>query len=86
MSDALALKKFLFHRVLDEDPLTHTLILLGTLPNSSDTPDSEKMVEAIVRVERTTLSAKDAPFFFGDNGLIKKTTLEGNTDIVRLNN
>lgn len=84
MSDVSALKKFSFQRVLDEDPLTHTLILLGTLPNSSETLDSENTVEAIVRVERTTLSAKDAPLFFGDNGLIKKTALEGSTDIVRL--
>ena len=86
MSDPWTLKKFSFQRVLDEDPSTHTLVLLGTLPNSPDALDSEKTAEAIVRVERTTLSAKDAPFFFGDNGLIKKTTLEGNTDIVRLNN
>ncbi|KJA16936.1 hypothetical protein HYPSUDRAFT_46852 [Hypholoma sublateritium FD-334 SS-4] len=81
MSDVSALKKFSFQRVLDEDPLTHTLILLGTLPSSSDTLDSANSVEAIVRVERTTLSAKDAPLFFGNNGLIKKTALEGSTDI-----
>lgn len=75
-----ALNQFVFERVLNEDPLTHSLIILGTFP----TPDVDNQIRAIIRIEKTALNPGDSPFFFGDNGMIKKIQLEENTDIVRM--
>lgn len=75
-----ALSKFVFERVLNEDPLTHSLIILGTFPS----PDVDDQVRAIVRIEKTALKSGDSSNFFGDNGMIKKVQLEETTDIVRM--
>ncbi|KIM43029.1 hypothetical protein M413DRAFT_18208 [Hebeloma cylindrosporum] len=72
-----ALSQFVFDRVLNEDPLTHSLIILGTLPS----PDLDNRVRAIVRLEKTALNAADSSKFFGDNGIIEKVQLEESTDI-----
>ena len=75
-----ALNQFVFDKVLNEDPLTHSLVILGTFP----TPDVDNQVRAaaIVRIEKTALNPGDSSDFFGDNGMIKKIELEGNSDIV----
>lgn len=74
------LEKFTFERVLNEDPLTHSLILLGSFPR----PElSDGSVKAVVRIEKTALSPDDGPRFFGANGIIKRVDMEGSTDIVR---
>lgn len=70
-----ALNNFKFDRVINEDPLTHSLTLLGTFPNSSEP------VPAIVRVEKTALDPTDAPRLLGDNGLIQRAVMEESTDI-----
>lgn len=75
-----ALSKFVFDRVLNEDPLTHSLIILGTFP----TPDVDDQVRAIVRIEKTALNLGDSSNLFGENGMIKKVRLEETTDIVRM--
>ena len=75
-----ALDNFKFDRVINEDPLTHSLTLLGTFPNSS--VDGEP-VPAIVRVEKTALDPTNAPRLLGDNGLIQRAVMEESTDIVR---
>lgn len=65
------LRTFEFNTVLNEDPLTHSLTLLGTL----------KGQQAIIRVEKTALKASDAANFFSHDGLVQKIQLEQNTDI-----
>jgi len=75
-----ALNQFAFDRVLNEDPLTHSLIILGKLPST----DGNNLVRAIVRIEKTALNPGDSSIFFGDNGIIKKVQLEESTDIVRM--
>jgi len=76
------LKNFRFERVINEDPTTHSLILLGTLPcpTQNDSPEGER-VAAIVKVEKTALDAEHAKHFFSDTGLVKRVALEGSTDI-----
>jgi len=73
------LKNFKFERILHEDPTTHSLALLGTLPASQI---AGEIVQAIVRVEKTALNSNDASRFFGEDGLIIKFRLEESTDIV----
>jgi m7GpppX diphosphatase len=75
-----ALNQFVFERILNEDPLTHSLIVLGTFPS----PDPDNQVKAIVRIEKTALNLGDGSKIFGDNGIIKKAQLEESTDIVRM--
>ncbi|RDB14766.1 m7GpppX diphosphatase [Hypsizygus marmoreus] len=70
------LNKFSFERVLNEDPLTHSLTLLGAFPG----PAADR-VQAIVRIEKTALDPDRGGSFFGDNGLVKRVTLEESTDI-----
>lgn len=72
------LEQFKFQRIINEDPLTHSIILLGTLP----APDDSEETLAIVRIEKTALSAGDASRFLGPDSLLKKADLEGSTDIV----
>jgi m7GpppX diphosphatase len=74
------LEKFTFERVLNEDPLTHTLILLGTFPRPEP---SDEPLKAVIRIEKTALNPGDGPRFFGANGIIKRVEVEGSTDIVR---
>lgn len=76
-----ALNKFKFERILNEDPLTHSLLLLGTFPAHS--ADSGQ-VTAIVRIEKTALNPADSTRFFGEEGLVNKVQVEGSTDIVCL--
>ena len=47
---------------LDQDPVAHSLTLLGSFP---DMEDSSLMTPAVVRIEKTALSAANAPFFLG---------------------
>ncbi|KAF8168212.1 scavenger mRNA decapping enzyme [Crassisporium funariophilum] len=74
------LNDFSFEKVINEDPLTHSLILLGTFPSPDDQNLGEK-VKAIVRIEKTALDPGDAPRFFGETGLINRAVVEGATDI-----
>ncbi|KAF9465355.1 scavenger mRNA decapping enzyme [Collybia nuda] len=67
-----------FERVLNEDPLTHTLILLGSLP---DPTRRNGRVNAIIRIEKTALDSEQADKFFAIEGLIKSLVLEESTDI-----
>lgn len=73
------LNKFQFDRILNEDPLNHSLALLGSFPSQS----GQQRVQAIVRLERTALSAANASHFFNINGQFRKVQLEESTDIVR---
>lgn len=75
------LEKFTFERVLNEDPLTHSLALLGTFNPNPNLPDDA--VKAIIRIEKTALSPNDGSRFFGANGIVKRVEIEGSTDIVR---
>lgn len=77
------LTKFKFERIINEDPVTHSLILLGTFPPMSGQDDPKERVRAIVRVEKTALSPGHAESFFsGENALLTKIELEESTDIV----
>ena len=73
-----ALRKFTFERLLNEDPLYHSLTLLGEFP---DPENPSGKVKAVVRVEKTALDPADAPKFFGESGFIKTIELEQSTDI-----
>ncbi|EGN92531.1 hypothetical protein SERLA73DRAFT_79467 [Serpula lacrymans var. lacrymans S7.3] len=53
--DAKAFQEFAFERLLNEDPASHSLALLGTLPATAG--DVPQRLPAILRVERTPLSA-----------------------------
>jgi len=77
-----ALNQFNFQRILNEDPLTHSLIILGTFPSRD--LDNNNQVKAIVRIEKTALNLGDGSKIFGDNGIVKKVQLEESTDIVRM--
>ncbi|KAK2459681.1 hypothetical protein APHAL10511_008326 [Amanita phalloides] len=76
------LSKFILKQVINEDPITHSLNLLGTLPS----PESDQLrVQAIVRIEKTALDIDTAPFLFasgtGSPGLIQRIHLGESTDI-----
>ena len=72
-----ALARFTLERILNDDPITHALTLLGSTP----VPNDEGRVNAIIRIEKTALHPEHAPQFFGPGGLIKKIELEESTDI-----
>jgi len=74
------LRAFLFKRVLNEDPLTHSVTLLGSFPGNDD--DSANRVQAIIRIEKTALDLDDAKNFFEPTGLLDKVQFEEGTDIV----
>ncbi|TFK44174.1 scavenger mRNA decapping enzyme [Crucibulum laeve] len=80
-----ALNSFRFERILNEDLLTHTLIVLGTLLASNgdqSTIHSGERVPAIIRVEKTALDAAQTSTFFGEkDGLVKKVEIVESTDI-----
>lgn len=76
------LKNFQFDKVINEDPLTHSLTLLGTFPG---TIDVQERVTAIVRVEKTALDPDTAGKLFAVDGLLKKVAFEESTDIVSPN-
>ncbi|KAH6916829.1 mRNA decapping enzyme [Coprinopsis sp. MPI-PUGE-AT-0042] len=66
------LKAFDFQRILNEDPISHSLTILGSLGGS----------QAIVRIEKAPLDATAAPSFLRkDDGLIERVNLEQSTDI-----
>ncbi|KAG6884716.1 hypothetical protein C0992_005884 [Termitomyces sp. T32_za158] len=73
------LNNFHFDKVINEDPLTHSLTLLGTFPS---TDDAQERVAAIVRVEKTALDPETAGKLFAPDGLVKKVAVEESTDIV----
>ncbi|KAF8636040.1 hypothetical protein AX15_000197 [Amanita polypyramis BW_CC] len=78
-----ALNKFAFERVINEDPITHSLVLLGTLPGPepNSNPTSSR-VQAIIRIEKTALDVSTAPLLFAsDSGLIQRAHLGESTDI-----
>jgi len=78
-----ALEKFTLERILNDDPITHALTILGNIPApTSNNEDSEGRLQAIIRIEKTALNPEDAPLFFGPRGLIKRAELEESTDIV----
>ncbi|KAH9480345.1 m7GpppX diphosphatase [Psilocybe cubensis] len=74
-----ALNKFAFEKVINEDPSTHSLILLGTLPAGPQ--EAEARVRAIARIEKTALSIEDAPRLLGEKGMVNRAELGGSTDI-----
>lgn len=78
------LNKFTFERIINEDPATHSLALLGTLPLPDD---PQTRAQAIVRIEKTALDANKASFYFSSNvdnpSLLQRVQLAGRSDIVR---
>ncbi|KAF8625911.1 hypothetical protein AX17_006637 [Amanita inopinata Kibby_2008] len=78
-----ALNDFSFRKVINEDPVTRSLTLLGTFPSPTN---SESQVQAIIRVERTALDVSNAPLFFApeNKGLVQRVHLEESTDIVHI--
>ncbi|KAI0317319.1 scavenger mRNA decapping enzyme [Amylostereum chailletii] len=70
---SLNLENFECQRVLNEDPQTHTVTLLGTLPPPPSSPESPRHL-AIIRIEKTALPS------FSDT-LVSNTKLIESTDI-----
>ncbi|KAI0077616.1 scavenger mRNA decapping enzyme [Panus rudis PR-1116 ss-1] len=68
----LSLKDFVFERVLNEDPVSHSLTLLGTLPRSGSRE------QAIIRVEKTAITEDAIPTLLSD---LSDVQLIENTDI-----
>ncbi|KAH9918749.1 scavenger mRNA decapping enzyme [Epithele typhae] len=56
ITSVTAIQRFQLERVLNEDPITHALTLLGQLPIG----DSDESATAIVRIEKTALSGESA--------------------------
>lgn len=77
------LNKFKFEKVINEDPLTHSLIFLGSFPAPIG-GDSSERVTAIVKIEKTALDPESAQHFFAHDGAVKRVALEESTDIVGL--
>ncbi|KAF8074074.1 scavenger mRNA decapping enzyme [Lyophyllum atratum] len=76
------LKTFRFDRIINEDPMTHTLTLLGSLPiPTHDDSLKSECVTAIIRVEKTALYPECAESLFADDGLVQRVVLEESTDI-----
>ncbi|GJE86757.1 scavenger mRNA decapping enzyme [Phanerochaete sordida] len=71
-----SLRLFKFERILNEDPVAHSLTLLGMLP---DADEEGKTVQAIVRVEKTALPAQQATRLV--THFVKDVQLMENTDI-----
>lgn len=71
------LRRFQFERVLNEDPLTHSIALLGSLAK-----DGQDRVQAIIRLEKTALEANNAARYFAKDGVVQRVELEESTDIV----
>jgi m7GpppX diphosphatase len=74
---------FDFERVLNEDPATHSLIVLGSFPGVQGPDSPGERVRAIIRIEKTALHRDEArTLFAGKNALVKRVALEESTDIV----
>ncbi|KAI0088391.1 scavenger mRNA decapping enzyme [Irpex rosettiformis] len=58
MQDLELLRHFQFERILNEDPLAHSLTLLGSVTDSDDLNNS---LPAIIRIEKTALPISVAP-------------------------
>lgn len=71
------LRHFQLERVLNEDPLTHCIALLGSLAK-----EGQERVQAIIRLEKTALEANNAARYFSPDGVIQRVELEESTDIV----
>jgi m7GpppX diphosphatase len=77
------LTKFNFESVINEDPVTHSITLLGTLPDAQGQSNPGERVRAIIRIEKTALAADQAKSLFsGENALLTRVELEESTDIV----
>jgi len=74
------LRTFLFEKVLNEDPLTHSITLLGSFPENGG--NSINRVQAIIRIDKTVLDIEDAKHFFEPSGLLDRVNFEEGTDIV----
>ncbi|KAG6810241.1 hypothetical protein H0H92_012763 [Tricholoma furcatifolium] len=70
------LKSFQFEKLINEDPFTHSLTLLGSFPAP---PEEEGRVTAIVRVEKTALDPGESNTLM--NVLVDRVELEQSTDI-----
>lgn len=67
------LQSFDFQKILNEDPLSHSLTILGSLGGS----------QAIIRIEKAALDVNEAPgLFCKDGSLIQRADLVQSTDIV----
>jgi len=76
------LTKFNFERVVNEDPLTHIITILGTLPAPQSQGDAGERVRAIIRIERTAIAPDQAESLFsGENASLTRVALEESTDI-----
>ncbi|KAI0764831.1 scavenger mRNA decapping enzyme [Fomes fomentarius] len=73
--DHALLRQFQFERVLNEDPVTHALTLLGTLPVEG----SSGAAPAILRIEKTALSVDAADQIVAK--FLESTKLIEGTDI-----
>ncbi|KAI0746574.1 scavenger mRNA decapping enzyme [Daedaleopsis nitida] len=69
------LKQFRFERLLNEDPTTHALTLLGTLPVEG----TSEHAHAILRIEKTTLPVDSAEHIVSE--LLANTKAIESTDI-----
>lgn len=58
VKDINSLRLFTFERILNDDPVAHSLTLLGTIP---DIQNPETELQAIIRVEKTSLPAQQGP-------------------------
>ncbi|KAL1941511.1 hypothetical protein VTO73DRAFT_6950 [Trametes versicolor] len=77
--DLAVLRRFRFERVLNEDPITHALTLLGTLPTGSAPGTADEHAPAIVRIEKTALTAGQAEQLLSSS--LKDAKLIEGTDI-----
>jgi len=96
-NDALpaSLNKFKFERILSEDPITHSVALLGSfpwIPISAIEPNTSTPagVRVIIRVEKTALSPESVEKLFwesdvdgevGKGGLVRRVEIVESTDI-----
>ena len=75
--------KFNFERIINEDPTTHNITILGTLPAAHSQDSAGKRVRAIIKIEKTTMDAEQAESLFsGENSPLTRVALEESTDIV----
>ena len=77
------LTKFNFERVINEDPTTHSITVLGTLPAAQSQGDAGELVRTIIRIQKTAIAPEHAKILFcGGTALLTRVALEESTDIV----
>ncbi|GBE87666.1 scavenger mRNA decapping enzyme [Sparassis latifolia] len=76
-TDLTSLRYFRHERILNEDPLTHALTLLGTFPQNGE--GTGERAPAIVRIEKTPLRAELASELLSD--VLSSARLIESTDI-----